>query len=132
MGFREQGVPEACYFGCPEINFAQLELASNVAEADIIRAEQAGVSQQGMAALREAAAARAVNARRVVGRPAEKLSAPWRPDRPPELHGKIAPIECCRYAGLVVMDFSTKDSGVHRIKRPNNSPNSLTENQETQ
>jgi hypothetical protein len=116
MGFREQGVPAACYFGCPEINFPQLELASNTAERDIILAEHAGVSEQGMTALRDAAASRAVDAEKVTG-PVDKLSAPWRPETPDAIRGKITPIECCRYAGIIALDMTGK-TGTHRIRRP--------------
>ena len=119
MGFREQGVPEACYFGCPEIDFAKLELESNTAERDIILAEQAGVSQQGVAALRERAAACAVDAENVTRCATDKLSAPWRPEVPDALSGKITPIECCRIAGIIAISSDKRDTvGTHRIRRP--------------
>ena len=122
MGFREQGVPDACYFGCPSINFPTLEAASNIAERDIVLAQQIHISDEGIAALQERANKCAVDAERVTG-PVEKLSGPWRPEIPDAIRGKIAPIECCHIAGIIALNFDKKDPiGEYHIRRPGAEP----------
>ena len=120
MNFREMGVPEACYFGCPSTNFRELEKEFNAAEAAVTEARESG----DRAAIAEATrnyGAPLNRAGSVIENIPDQADGPWGvtflEDTPHDVRSKVQAQRCCRYAGIVII-APGKDMKDITIDRP--------------
>jgi hypothetical protein len=118
MDFRDMGVPDACYFGCPDTNFRALEARLTDAEAAVTTAKEAGVFATRMEALRGYGEVLKGAGQELSEFP-DGANGPWRVEFPegtdPEVRSKVHPLRCCHYAGVLVVGAEVPAIA---IKRP--------------
>jgi hypothetical protein len=106
MDFREMGVPEACYFGCPSTDFRALEVKMAEAETAFVAARESGDSATRMQTLRDYGGTLQGIGQELREFP-DGADGPWRATVPegatPAVRAEAQTLRCCHYAGIVIV-----------------------------
>src|SRR5580765_5332918 len=95
-------IPDACFYGCPETDFAAMRQALEDHEQDLGVARAAGLSEAALKAISDLGCEIQDQVNKIADKIPADAARPWRPktDELPREAAAVTPtIECCRLAG---------------------------------
>lgn len=105
MNLRDR-IPDGCFFACPDNKYRQLQEELDIAQTDVTKAREAGLSAQGCDILQGHVQALSQTAERLIKKIPEKADGPWHANYAAAGLPGTVPLEvphCCRFAGVVVI-----------------------------